>query len=235
MLSKSGFSSRSQARQIIEQGRVSVDGKVRPAPGLWVDPFASRILVDGRPLKKADRVYLVMHKPPGVITTRSDEKGRKTVYDLLRSKDRWVFPIGRLDKETSGLLLLTNDTQFGELVTNPLEKIAKEYEVRVDRPLDPRHQRIMEDGMLLRNGTRLKRAVIKKPGQRGGAFIITIREGKNRQIRRMCEELGYAVLELKRVSIGGVRLGSLPVGAVRPLTTAERDALVMYASGKGSR
>ncbi|MBM2841111.1 MAG: ribosomal large subunit pseudouridine synthase [Bacteroidetes bacterium] len=219
-LSKLGIASRKQAAALILAGRVDVRGKTIRSPNVWIDPKQDRITVDGKALRQRPPVYLVMNKPAGVVTTRSDELGRKTVYDLLPGETRWLFPVGRLDKDTSGLLLFTNDTRLGDTVTNPLTKLPKTYTVDVDKPLRPGDKKLMESTFVLNDGTVLKPAKVIV-GNTLHSFRMTIIEGKNRQIRRMCEELGYEVRSLHRVSIGPIRLGMLKEGEVRPLTEKE--------------
>ena len=223
-LSKLGLCSRAQARLRIEGGDVRVGGRVVRDPDAWVDLARDRIEVGGVAAAKAPHGYLAMHKPPGYVTTRSDERGRKTVYELLPPALRALFPIGRLDKDSSGLLLWTNDTRFGERVTSPGVAIEKEYRVRLDRLLAPEHGRALESPLELPDGTRLLPARLgPDPDAREdrSAFTITIVEGKNRQIRRACELLGYEVVRLHRVRVGHLRLGDLPEGAHRALTDAE--------------
>ena len=228
-LSKLGIASRAQARALIEAGRVGVNRTITRSPDYWVDLRQDRLSLDGRLLKPQRRVYFALHKPAGVVTTRSDERGRKTVYDLLPSLDTPVFAVGRLDKDSSGLLLLTNDTQFGEVVTSPLRGLRKEYHVITDRPLSPADRRTMTKGMTLPDGPRLKPAeILSVPGD-GSEFRIIIQEGKNRQIRRMCEALGYEVLSLRRDSIGAIRLGALAEGKIRTLSEQERDSVLRDA------
>ena len=225
-LSKLGIASRAQARMLIRQGKISVNRKTVRSPLVWVDPREDRILLAGKTAQKAERVYLALHKPPGFVTTRSDEMGRKTVYHLLPEGLAWVFPVGRLDKESSGLLLLTNDTRFGESVTSPTSKIPKVYVVQFDRPLQEADRMRMESGMTLSDGTRTLTANVSISSNDPATCEITLREGKNRQIRRMGEELGYGVVSLKRVSIGSIRLGNLGEGEVRSLTDAERKGIL---------
>lgn len=225
-LSKLGIASRAQARALILQGKISVNKRIVRSPLVWVDPREDRISVAGKTVQKAERVYLALHKPCGFVTTRSDEMGRKTVYDLLPEELDWVFPVGRLDKESSGLLLLTNDTRFGERVTNPALKIPKVYVVQFDRPLQEADHKRMESGMTLSDGTRTLPAGVRVSTGDPATCEITLCEGKNRQIRRMGEELGYEVVSLKRVSIGGIRLGNLKEGGVRPLTAAEKQGIL---------
>jgi pseudouridine synthase len=216
---------------MIRQGRVAVNRKPVRSPGTWVDPKTDSISLDGKSLRKREPIYLAMHKPPGIVTTRSDERGRMTVYDLLPQDHRWVFPIGRLDKESSGLLLLTNDTRFGERVANPAEKIPKRYRVRLDKPLGDTDWAIMQSGMELADRTRILPAEVCAAEGDASCVYMTISEGKNRQIRRMCETLGYEVLSLKRLSIGPVELGDLPEGRTRRLTPHECKLLLSDQEG----
>jgi len=212
---------------MILEGHIEVNGRTVRNPGLWLDPRSDRITRDGRSLKVPEKIYLALHKPRGVVTTRTDEKGRPTVYSLLPPDIRWVFPVGRLDKESSGLLLLTNDTAFGEAVTGPERKVDKKYHVVLDRLLADADRRSMEAGMTLRDGTVLSGAVVQPMGKTP-EYEITIQEGKNRQIRRMCEGLGYEVRRLHRVSIGGIVLGDLQEGKHRNLTALERRSILNH-------
>ncbi len=226
VISKFGVASRAQARIMIASGRVTVNGKTVRDPDQWVNPKEDRITVEGTRVRTPARIYLVMHKPRGVVTTRSDERGRRTVYDLLPAGTPWVFPIGRLDRETSGLLLFTNDTRFGESATNPLEKVPKRYVVLLNTTMSADDRRVIESEMFLDDGTRLRPAMVGVDDKNPHCCEITIHEGKNRQIRRMCEALGYKVLSLRRVAIGGISLGDLLEGSTRALTAAEITSIV---------
>lgn len=231
-LSKLGLASRSQARNLIRTGRISVNNSPVRSPDLWVDLRVDRVKFDGKPLKRRELVYLALNKPAGVVTTRSDERGRATVYDLLPESYRRLFPVGRLDKETSGLLLLTNDTVFGERVTNPLEKIPKTYRVTLDMPLALADQKAMESPLVLPSGAKLLPAEVSRPTHDPSTFEITIWEGKNRQIRKVCEMRGYRVLALTRLSIGRIRLGNLGEGKIRPLSDEERLSILSFPPTK---
>lgn len=225
-LSKLGVGSRTQATELIREGKIRVNGDTVRSPGLWVDLRVDRIELNGKALRKRQEIYVVMNKPAGVITTRSDDRERQTVYDLLPAEMRWVFPVGRLDMNTSGLLLLTNDTQFGERITNPDTKIPKTYETVVDKPLAFSDKQRMESGMVL-DGTPLLPARIRYNDAHPCRFELTIVEGKNRQVRRMCHSLGYNVITLTRVRIGPIMLGTLESGRTRTLT--DRELARMHA------
>lgn len=237
-LSKLGFTSRSQARPLIESGRVSVNGRCIRNPDVRVDPDKEVIRVDEKVVRPAVPIYLMMNKPKGVVTTRSDERERKTVYDLLGEEGEWLFPVGRLDKETSGLLLLTNDTQWGNRIAAPESKVPKIYQVKLNRPITEVDLNRLRQGVLLEEGwtapaeaARLRAAdrLLDRPASQGAArkaaegdwIVLTLREGRNRQVRRMCEAVGYRVEVLVRVQIGSLSLGALPPGGVRPLTLEE--------------
>lgn len=227
-LSKLGVASRTLARQLVGAGRVAVNGTLVHSPDSWMDLRSDKLSLDGVLLRAKERVYYVMNKPRGVVTTRSDEIGRRTVYDLLPDHIPWVFPVGRLDKDTEGLLLFTNDTVLGEGITSPAAKVPKTYVVELDRPLEERDQEKMEAGLRLRDGTGLLPATVKRLEGSPPSVTMTIVEGKNRQIRKMCEHLGYEVRSLKRTSIGPVKLGNIAEGSVRLLTVGERTALRQF-------
>lgn len=231
-LSKLGHASRAQARSLVTSGRVSVDGRVVRDPDRWIDLRSAGLRLDGEVIRKKRSVYVAMHKPAGYITTRSDERSRATVYDLLGAVRAWVFPVGRLDRETSGLLLFTNDTAFGEAITSPDSHVSKTYRVRLDRPMAEADLRLMESGMVLEGRTRLRPAVVSRVAGDETEVELTIREGKNRQVRRMCESLGYGIVGLHRTRIGTLRLGSLAAGKTRLLTRAEVDALKALNKGR---
>jgi 23S rRNA pseudouridine2605 synthase len=233
-LSKFGVCSRAAAVQVIEAGRVSVEGRIVRSPTLRIDPRKDRVRVDGQVVgDETERVVLVLHKPKGYITSRVDPAGRPTVYDLLGDVSRWVFPVGRLDRDTSGLLVLTNDHRLGERLTDPDHHVPKTYHVRVAGLPDPGALRALRTGLPLEDGTLTRSARVRPLGAaRGGStwLEIVLTEGKNRQVRRMCSAVGHDVQELVRVKIGGLVLGDLPSGQWRRLEKAEIEALGRHRS-----
>lgn len=193
-----------------------------------------RISVDGQAAAGArEPLVIALHKPIGYVTTRTDPQGRKTVYDLLPKLDWFVFPVGRLDKETSGLLILTDDHQLGEALTNPDAHVLKSYEVAVDRPPDAAAIESLRRGLDIGRGERTRPAQVHSLGEEGDGLRlkITIHEGKNRQIRRMVAAVGLSVVSLQRTGIGGLKLGALPSGEHRRLSLAERNLLLGRTSG----
>ena len=228
-LSKLGYCSRSQAAILIRGGRVALNGRITRDPENPVRMRQDRIEVDGSPLNKIPTVYLVMNKPRGVVTTASDEKGRATVYSLLESSLPWVGPVGRLDKASEGLLLLTNDSEWAARITAPSSHLKKKYHVQVDRVADASLlARITRDGAVegcLGEKLLAKDASILRHGDKNSWLEITLDEGKNRQIRRLLEALGVQVLRLVRVSIGPLELGTLKKGSVRQLTAEEKKTI----------
>ena len=222
VLSKAGLGSRSEARRWIGARRVQVNGRVVEDPDRWVDLERDEILFDGQPVQSAERVYLLLYKPAGYITTYKDPQGRKTIYDLLPERDRYLFSVGRLDLDTSGLLLLTNDTQFAERLTNPDYHVPKTYFVKASRPLSEDDLERLRNGMELRDGP-TRPAIVERKGV--AAFEITITEGRNRQVRRMVEALDAKVEKLVRVAIGPIGIDALQSGETRALTDEEVRAL----------
>lgn len=216
-LSKLGIASRTQARQWIEQGRVAVDGRVQTDPQLGVIPERVRIDVDGAETKGISEIkVLALHKPRGVLTTRVDPQGRPTVYDLLQGVDEHLVPVGRLDQATSGLLLLTNHTRLHDRLLDPRSAVERVYVVVVqgraeEQQIQQLRQGIQDQGELLR----VEAAEIRKASGRESTLILTLTEGRNREVRRLCALIGHPVQKLKRVRYGPVELGELPAGQWR--------------------
>jgi pseudouridine synthase len=222
VLSKAGLGSRTEARKWIGAGRVKVNGKLIRTPDHWIDLERDRVTLDGRPVRPSRKVYLLLYKPKGYITTYKDPAGRPTVYDLIHEAGRWVVPVGRLDQDTSGLLLLTNDTRFAELMTNPTYKIPKTYLVKTSTRLADEQLEQLRQGLILNDGPTQPAGVKRIRESSKYSFIeITIREGRNRQVRRMIEAVGSKVLKLVRTEIGSLHIGELPIGKYRELTSSE--------------
>lgn len=226
VLSKAGLGSRTEARSWIGGGRVTVNDRPTRNPDQWVDLDRDRIQFDGKPLQSAEKLYLLLYKPKGYITTYKDPDGRPTVYDLLEGLDTWVFPVGRLDLDTSGLLVLTNDSGFAELLTNPHYKVPKTYQVKCSTRVTNEQIERLRFGVELDDGP-TRPAVVNhlRDSEKYSFLEIQITEGRNRQVRRMVEAIDSKVLKLVRVAIGPVRIGDQQVGTWRELTPAERRAL----------
>lgn len=234
LLASAGVCSRRAAEKLILEGKVTVNGE-RAQLGQSADPETDVICVNGKEISLTEKkTYLMLHKPLGYVTTCSDEQGRCTVVELLRGVSARVVPVGRLDMYSSGLLLMTDDGELVNRLTHPVHEVWKEYRLRV-RP----DQTVTEEPAVLLSrpmeldGVPLAPARVKAIAQEGNEHIlsVSIRQGKNRQIRRMCRMCGLKVLSLQRVAVGDVRLGDLPVGKFRALTAQEVD----YLKGTGEK
>jgi pseudouridine synthase len=230
VLSKAGVGSRVDARGWVRDGRVKVNGTVTRDPDRWIDMERDRVRLDDRPLVVRDRVYLLLYKPTGYLTTYRDPAGRPTVYDLIADIGTFLSPVGRLDLDTSGLLLLTNDSQFAERVTNPESHVPKTYLVKTSTVLSDGQLQRLRDGIELADGP-TRPAVVRRvrDAEKYTYFEITLTEGRNRQVRRMVEALDARVLELARVKLGPLGIGKLAIGTWRLLTPAEVSAFVRGA------
>ena len=237
-LSKLGYCSRSRAAEMIRAGRVSLNGKIKRDPETPVSEKQNHVAVDGKVIEVQPSIYLAMNKPSGVLTTASDEKGRQTVYGVLEKnvkcegtalgqRQPWVAPVGRLDKASEGLLLLTNDSAWAARVTAPETHLNKTYHVQVGTVADDEFIQALLRGVRTKDGEvlRAKQARLLRAGQKNCWLEIILDEGKNRQIRRMMENLGVEVLRLIRVAIGPLQLGNLAKGECRVLTMEERRML----------
>lgn len=225
ILAAAGLCSRRAAEKYLTAGRVTVNGETAQL-GQQADPETDVICVDGVPLgKDPEPVYLMLNKPRGYVTTVSDEQGRKTVMDLLHGIETRVYPVGRLDRDSEGLLLLTNDGALTYRLLHPSQEVSKEYHVTVSGAVegaDARLRRVQNVG-----GLPIKPATVRLLEQAGdrATFSIIIHEGRNRQIRRMCAQCGLEVLRLQRVREHCLELGTLPIGQWRQLTADEVAAL----------
>jgi 23S rRNA pseudouridine2605 synthase len=226
-ISKLGYCSRAQAGELIRAGKVRVNGGVRRDPETPVRLGKDRIEVDGKAIVAAQKIYLLLNKPRGIVTSASDEKGRDTVYSLLGAEVPWVAPVGRLDKASEGLLLLTNDSEWAARVTAPETHLDKTYHVQIGTIADVVVIDSLKGGVRTKEGDtlRVKGAALLRQGERNSWLEIILDEGKNRHIRRMLETLGIEVLRLIRVAIGPLALGELGKGAVRQLTAEEKLTL----------
>ncbi len=226
-LSKLGYTSRSQARPLIETGQVAVNGKTVKDPDHRIDIERDRVSVNGAAVTLESYQYFMLHKPAGVVTTRSDERGRPTVFDLLAGNELpHLNAVGRLDLESEGLLLLTNDTRWADRIASPEGHVDKVYHVQVaGLPHAGALQQMLAGVTDRGEALKAKRATVLDVTDNEIWLEIVLDEGKNRQIRRMLAALGVDVVRLKRVAIGSVKLGKLKPGEIRPLTPAEVTAL----------
>jgi 23S rRNA pseudouridine2605 synthase len=235
-LSKFGVASRAEAAKLVEAGRVTVNGRVVRDPALPCHPSRQKILVDGKPLRRPKRVYLALHKPVGYITTARDPLGRPTAYDLLPGGTPRVQAAGRLDADSSGLLIFTNDTDFAARLTEAGGGVEKEYVVELSGDPRPGDRARFENGVVL-GGRKTRPARCEILARRDGRTLarVVLREGRNRQIRKMFEVLGFPVLTLHRVRVGAIRLGDLEPSRTRPLTRAELEETKGNRSVAGQR
>ncbi|MFZ0952375.1 MAG: pseudouridine synthase [Candidatus Sulfotelmatobacter sp.] len=237
-LSKLGYCSRSRAAQLIRAGRVTLNGRVSRDPEAPVSGKRDQIAVDGKVVEPQAKIYLMLNKPRGVVTTASDEKGRETVYAGLDEKLAakkglpptnlpWIAPVGRLDKASEGLLLLTNDSEWGARITAPETHLDKTYHVQVGTVAGEEFIRALVQGVKTKDREMLRAKEVRRlrAGQKNCWVEIVLDEGKNRQIRRMIEALEVEVLRLVRVAIGPLQLGELPKGEHRSLTSDEKRML----------
>jgi 23S rRNA pseudouridine2605 synthase len=229
VLSKAGVGSRVDARSWIHAGRVQVNGKVIRNPDQWIDMERDRVRFDGKPLVARERLYLLLYKPTGYVTSYRDPDGRPTVYDLIADVGTFLSPVGRLDLDTSGLLLMTNDNRFAERVTNPLSHVPKTYLVKASMLLSDTQLQRLREGIDLADGPTRPAVVTRvRDSAKYTHFEITLTEGRNRQVRRMVEALDAKVLKLVRVKLGPITIGTLPIGQWRLLTPAEVAAFTLH-------
>lgn len=226
-IAECGIASRRNAEKIIEDGRVRVNGEIVDFMGCVIDPDCDVVEVDGRVIKtEGKKYYIMLHKPKNYVTTVSDDLGRPTVMELVRDINARIYPVGRLDFDTTGLLIMTNDGDFANILTHPKHDVNKTYIARIDRPLSEDELEKLQKGIDL-DGVKTapaKAENIKRP-QKGYEVKITIHEGRNRQVRRMLDAVGVNVMSLKRISVGSLTLGNLPEGKWRRLSDAEINKL----------
>ncbi len=227
IIADSGYCSRRKAESLITAGRVKVNGH----PVKLGDKAGGRdlITVDGERIyipKKKNNIYLMLNKPRGYVTTMSDEMGRKCVTELLEGVEERVYPVGRLDRNSEGLLLFTNDGNFANSIMHPAKQITKTYRVTVRPDINDEQLVALSDGVVIDGRKTLPANVVVKDKEQGRVvLLITIREGRNRQIRKMCEAVGLEVARLRRISIGPIKLGMLKPGTYRELTAEELRAI----------
>jgi pseudouridine synthase len=226
VVSKAGLGSRVEARRWVHARRVKVNGTVVENPDHWIDLERDLVVFDDAPLQPQARVYVLLYKPTRYLTTYKDPEGRPTVYDLIGDVGTFVSPVGRLDFDTSGLLLLTNDSQLSERVTNPASHVPKTYLVKASTRLSETQLDQLRTGITLDDGPTRPAAVTRlRDSEKYTHFEITLTEGRNRQMRRMVEALDSHVLKLVRVKIGDIAIGSLQIGKWRALADGEIASL----------
>lgn len=236
ILSQAGIASRRTAEDLIRSGRVKVNGRVVSELGTRADPTRDRITVDGRSALPGRLHYYAFHKPVGMVSTLADPEGRPAIGDVVRGLRTRVFPVGRLDYESSGLVLLTNDGELAQRLSHPRFGVPKVYRVKVRGHPDERALNRLRRGIRLEDGlTAPADVLVEGQLERKTRLMITLHEGRQRQIRRMCEAVGHPVDRLSRIAIGPVRLGSLPAGELRQLRESEIEALQRTVSGRPAR
>ncbi len=232
ILAAAGIASRRECEEIIREGRVTVNGRVVDALPALADPDHDTIAVDGERLRAERKVYLLLHKPKGVQSTNDDPQGRRRTIDLLQGVRERVFPVGRLDADSTGLLLLTNDGELAQQLTHPRHEVPKTYQAHVDGVLTPAHIAALRKGIWLAEGkTQVSAARVVFHDRKQSVVEITLREGRNREIRRILAKIGFKVRRLVRTKIGPLTLKGLSVGRYRPLRREELATLRKTAAG----
>jgi 23S rRNA pseudouridine2605 synthase len=220
-LAQAGVASRRSSEELIVEGRVSINGRIASELGVRVQP-TDDVRVDGKRIRPAASQWYALHKPRGFMSTRSDPQGRSTLYDLVPPPMRRLFYVGRLDFDSEGLILLTNDGDTAHRLLHPRYGIDREYDVQLEAPVDDTALEQLRRGVQLDDGRAQARTVRRKGGNR---VVLTLQEGRKREVRRMFAELGYRVVRLRRVRYGPIRLGDLPPGEWRELDARELQAL----------
>ncbi len=216
-LAEAGVASRRKADELILEGRIEVNGKVVNKFGLKIDPEKDKVTFDGEPVKLRKFVYYLFHKPAGYITSLKDEKGRKTIFDIIRTKER-IFPVGRLDRDTTGVLILTNDGDFANFLMHPKNQIPREYIATLDKPFEEPLQKLkkvhLEDGVVNIDSIEFLDSSRRK-------LKIILKEGRNRVVKRIFAKFGYSIKALHRSSYAGFRVDKIPVGALVKISPSE--------------
>ncbi|QDV71495.1 Ribosomal large subunit pseudouridine synthase B [Rosistilla carotiformis] len=221
ILASAGFGSRRKCEELITDGRVDIDGQTVTELGTRVNPQTAKVRVDGVTIKQAKLVYFALNKPVGIVTTNRDPQGRPRVIDLINEHQR-VFPVGRLDRNSEGLILMTNDGDLSEMLAHPRHGVRKSYQVTVAGLVSPETLKQMREGVHFHEGRfQVEGVSIRRTRGKATELDIVLREGKNREIRRILARLGHKVVQLKRTAIGSLKLGDLPTGAYRPLNSRE--------------
>jgi len=221
-ISHAGICSRRKALEFIKAGRVKVNGDSEREPSRVIDSEKDIVFYDGKRIQCTQHIYILLHKPQGVTSTKKDRFAQTTVMDLLPPKYKTLWPVGRLDRDTTGLILCTNDGDLSHKLTHPRFCVPKVYNTELDKPLSPAHKEKLEKGIVLEDGLTAPCAIAMQGHKK---LAITLREGRKRQVRRMFAAFGYGVLALKRIALGPLSLGQLPEGQWRPLLESEIKSL----------
>ena len=225
-LAKAGTASRRKAAELIESSQVKVNGKIVRKKGFRIDISKDRITVNKKELSFENKSYYILNKPQGVLSTAKDERNRKTVLDYVRDRQNRLYPVGRLDKDTTGLIILTNDGEITFRLTHPKFRIKRVYDVKVKGSVKDKELKRLKDGIMIDGKpARAEKIILKEKNASSSDFTLTIGEGRKREIRKMCDAIGHKVLELKRIAFGPLRLKGLKTGGTRELTGAEINIL----------
>jgi 23S rRNA pseudouridine2605 synthase len=236
LLSMAGIASRRAAEELIREGRVAVNGDIVRTLGVKADPAIDEIKVDGRRVRFDIRPrYILLNKPKGYVTTRKDPQGRRTIMDLLAGVKEYIYPVGRLDYDSEGLLLMTSDGDIAARLTHPRHGVERVYEAIVvgapsEEALEKLRRGVFLDGERTAAAQVRRGSVVGKGGRQTTKLTITLREGRNRQVRRMCAQIGHPVRRLTRIRMGPIKLGDLRPGAWRDLSAAEIEMLQRAAN-----
>lgn len=235
-IADSGYCARRKADELIQAGKVQVNGQVITELGTQIDPLNDKIQINGQPLKSAEKVYLLFHKPVKFVTSRKAGRGQNSIYRLIPTEWASVDPAGRLDQDSSGLLVLSNDGDFLNRITHPRYHLAKQYLVTLNRPLSPEDEQQLKTGVLLEPEEKVAQVTrIELKSKTTNTYMVELITGYNRQIRRSFSALRYRVTKLHRVRFGALALGTLPEGKIRPLTPAEIRQLLAPAKTPNQR